>query len=221
MHAPIKSPYRVKKKTGCVCGVCQGGGASTRGTDDRLWTMKTMGLGADLMALTASSWLAARRSMPDTWMCTHTSYTGGGSWTWGRVCCVALFVQIHKKCVRTSRGRYLLQCSVTLIWKRFICEKNLDHSTPPSLPWGFGEWDEMGCRYFAGPHLQDLVPGLEALGLSSRTAWNNLLDEDSLQLLSVLQPLYDVSPPDDAQPQRLALLWPHLHPVGAQMQIHQ
>ena len=38
----------------CVC-VCVCVCVSTRGVADRLWTMKTTGLGADLMALTASS----------------------------------------------------------------------------------------------------------------------------------------------------------------------
>ena len=40
----------IRDKDVCVC-VC----VSTRGVADRLWTMKTTGLGADLMALTASS----------------------------------------------------------------------------------------------------------------------------------------------------------------------
>lgn len=55
-----------------LCSSCLNGAsvcASTRGVADRLWTMKITGLGADLMALTASSWLAACRSTPDT--CTH------------------------------------------------------------------------------------------------------------------------------------------------------
>ncbi|TNN65757.1 hypothetical protein EYF80_024050 [Liparis tanakae] len=50
-----------------------------------------------------------------------------------------------------------------------------------------------------------------------RSLWSiNLFDEDSLQFLAVPQTLDDMATAHDAQTQRLALFWPHLHPAGAE-----
>lgn len=52
----------------------------------------------------------------------------------------------------------------------------------------------LGCSDISGvsgpgirqSYLQDLVPGLQTMGLGGRTVGKNLFDEDSLQLLAIL-----------------------------------